>query len=95
MPNELRLLAQLGLGTNSGPFDIFSYGGLIFLGVLARGYCSRLTAASSAKAGDRVSSTQIWTGRNPCSRNRSRWRETLSREGLTAAISNLLDSGYM
>ena len=36
----------------------------------------------AAKPGERTSGTQIWTGRSPCRRNRSRYALTLSRDGL-------------
>src|SRR5439155_14158241 len=35
--------------------------------------------ASAAKSGERVSGTQIWIGRNPCRRSRSRYPLTRSR----------------
>ena len=37
--------------------------------------------ASARNAGDRTSGTQIWIGRKPCARSRSRWLRTFTREG--------------
>jgi len=52
--------------------------------------------AFAAKLGDRTSGTQIWTGRNPSARSRTRCARTLSREVLGLAWGNgVVLTGYM